>query len=68
MALTDTHRMMKTTSPTISRAALTTSTATTRSVATWRSMTWEVPNQVRARKIAYQHRKNPKAPDSRVSW
>ncbi len=68
MALTATHKMMKTTSPTINRPAETTNTATTRSVATCRSITCAVLNQVRTTKTRYQHRKNPKAPDSKVSW
>ena len=60
-ALTATHRTMKTTRPTTSRAALTTTTATTRSVATWRSMAWAVPIQVRPRKTRYQQTKKPNA-------
>ena len=59
---------MKITSPTTSSAALTTTTATTRSVATWRSIIWAVPNQVRARKPRYQQIRNPRPPESEVSW
>ena len=51
MALTATQTTMNTTRPTMARsAALTTRTATTRSVATCRSITWAVVIQVRARK------------------
>ena len=59
---------MNTTMATISSAAETTITATTRSVATWRSMICAVAIHVSATKPTYQHTKNPTPPDSDVSW
>ena len=58
---------MKTTREKTRRAALTMTTATTRSVATRRSITWAAPIQVSARKPMYQQTRNPKAPDRMVS-
>ena len=58
---------MKTTKKTTRRAALTMMMATTRSVATRRSITWAAPIQVSARKPMYQQTRNPKAPDRTVS-
>jgi len=67
-ALYVTHATMKRTMPITSRAALTTITATTRSVATWRSMTCAMPSHVSARNPTYQQTRNPRPPDSEVSW
>ena len=59
---------MKTTIATMSIAADTTTTATARSVATWRSMTCAVAIHVSATKPMYQQTRNPRPPESEVSW